>query len=373
MTRLPGHTYRGPDSSGFMTAQDFAALLGRYATSFAAPVLEQTTVERVVRDDCVGDGASAGRFLVTTDRGKIRARNVVVATGWSDRPAVPAIATALTERIHQVVPNEYRSPDALPSGGVLVVGASATGVQLADEIHRSGRPVTIAVGSHNRMPRRYRGMDSFWWFEQMRAFDRTIDEVDDVELARREPSLQLVGRPDHSTLDLVALQRLGVRLTGRLSAIDGRKVTFGDDLASTIASADCRMERMLARIDHTIDALGLGREVFPREPIESADPNGSPLTLDLSSERIETVVWATGHVRRYDWLDVPILDGRGEILQHRGVTRVPGAYVLGQRFQHYRNSNFIDGVGRDAEFVADHICKPSTSRDGLIQSRAQQN
>jgi putative flavoprotein involved in K+ transport len=352
MTRLPGHAYAGDDPDGFMTAAEVADFFHGYATSFDAPLREHTTVELVTRD---GDG-----FRIRTDQGELRSRNVVVATGWSNLPAVPAAAAQLPARVHQVLPNRYRSPADVPPGGVLVVGASATGVQLADELHRSGRSVTLAVGAHSRMPRRYRGMDSFWWLDQIGAFERTVDEVDDVDAARREPSLQLVGRADHTTLDLATLQDDGVRLVGRLQAIDGERIHLGDGLAATVGAADRQMRRILDRIDDAIETLGLDSEVLPPEPVGLVRTGDPPSSLHLARESINSIVWATGHVRRYEWLDLPVLDELGEIRQRRGVTPIAGAYVLGQRFQHRRNSNFIDGVGRDAEFVARHICEPST-------------
>jgi putative flavoprotein involved in K+ transport len=364
MTRLPGYAYTGDDPDGFMPAHQVAEFFTDYARSFLAPVLEHTAVEHVTRDE--------RGFVVTTDRGRYGACNVVIATGWCDRAAIPQVASRLPARVHQVTPSEYRRPDDLPSGGVLVVGASATGVQLAHELHRSGRPVTLAVGSHSRMPRRYRGMDTFWWLDQIGAFDRTIDDVDDVDAARHEPSLQLVGHPDHCTLDLTTLQADGVRLTGRLDAIDGERIVLSDDLGATVAAADDRMRRILDRIDDAIERLGLTSEVLDPAPIAVADPNGAPRSVHLGHGTINSVVWATGYTRRYDWLDLPILDGFGEIRQRRGVTPVAGAYVLGQRFQHFRNSNFIDGIGRDAEFVAGHICT-RTLLDRLPSTRSRQN
>ncbi len=153
MTRLPAWSYDGPDPDGFMTAPEVASFLARYAGSFAAPVLEHTTLQHVT--------TAADGFVVTTSNGPFRSDNVVIATGWCDRPAIPAMGRHLSGRIHQVVPAGYRNPDDVAPGGVLVVGASATGVQLADELHRSGHPVTLAVGSHSRMPRRYRAWTSF--------------------------------------------------------------------------------------------------------------------------------------------------------------------------------------------------------------------
>lgn len=350
MTRLPGFRYDGPEPDGFMTAADTAEFFTRYAATFAAPVREFADVVDVAHD--------GERFTVDTTNGEFTADHVVIATGWCDRPAVPAAAGALPQHIHQVVPTHYHNPDDLPPGGVLVVGASATGVQLADELHASGRPVTLAVGTHLRMPRTYRGMDCFWWLDQLGVWDRTVDDLggtDDVWANRTEPALQLAGRADRTSLDLPALQRRGIVLAGRLAGIDGTRVRFAGDLASTVAAADARLTRLLGRIDAMIDACGLAREVLPAEPLSRLWAAPEPDELDLPVAGIRSVVWATGYRREYPWLRLPILDGRGEIAQYRGVTAVPGAYVLGQRFQHYRNSNFIDGVGRDAAYVAAHL------------------
>jgi len=347
MTRLPGFRYDGPDTDGFMTAVETARFFQRYAASFDAPVRDQTEVVDVRPD---GD-----RFVVVTSGGVVTARNVVVATGWCDRPAVPDTAAHLSRRIHQLTPDRYRNPEQMPAGGVLVVGASTTGVQLAHELRLAGRRVVVAVGSHQRMPRRYRGMDSFWWLDRLGVFDRTVDDVADVWAARTEPALQLVGRPDHLTLDLPTLQAMGVELVGRFRGADGTRAHFAPDLAATTAAADERLAHLLARIDAAVERDHLGAELLPAEPIAAVRCGDEPDSLDLAAEGISTVVWATGYRRNYSWLRLPVLDERGEIRQHRGVTPLPGAYVLGQRFQHFRNSNFIDGVGRDAEYVARHI------------------
>ena len=365
MTRLPGWAYQGPDPDGFMTAAETAAFFADYARSFAAPVLERTPVERVRQH---GD-----RFTVAANGVTFGSRNVVVATGWCDQPAVPAVARHLSGAVAQITADAYRRPGDLPDGGVLVVGASATGVQLADELHRSGRPVTLAVGSHTRMPRRYRGRDAFWWLDRTGSFDKTIDDCPDPVAARNEPSLQLVGRPDHKNLDLPSLQASGVRLVGRLRAVDGLRVGVAPDLEATVADADRRMDRTLARIDAAIDRLGLPADPLDgQRPPARVRPEDSPATeLDLARAGIRTVVWATGYRRPYPWLGVPVRDGRGEIIQHRGVTPVPGLYVLGQRFQHFRNSNFIDGVGRDAAYVAIHLAHRRSHPRSPLRSHQQ--
>jgi putative flavoprotein involved in K+ transport len=365
MTRLPGFAYEGPDQDGYMTAGEVVGFFQHYADSFDAPVREFTSVQRVA--PC-GD-----LFVVETDDGPFLARHVVIATGWSDQDAVPATAADVSIRINQVVPSHYKNPDDLPAGGVLVVGASATGVQLAQELHMSGRPVTVAVGSHSRMPRSYRGMDSYWWLDLLGALDRTIDEVGDPVAARNEPSLQLVGSPEGATLDLATLQSIGVRLTGRLQTVDGTRATFGSNLDAVVADADRRMHRVLDRADDAAARLSLTSELLaPDRPsrVASVDPVES---LDLRTAGITSIVWATGYRRRYDWLDLPILDRRGEIAQYRGITSMPGAYVLGQRFQHHRSSNFIDGVGRDALAVAQHITASPAQRELLSSASSPRN
>lgn len=357
MTRLPGFRYNGPDPDGFMTAREVVAFFDRYAASFDAPVHEHTTVQHV--------GPDGERFAVRTDNGTFRADNVVIATGWCDSPAIPPAAEHLSAHIHQVVPRDYRKPSDLPDGGVLVVGASATGVQLADELRAGGREVTLAVGSHSRMPRQYRGMDVFWWLDLIGAFDRTIDEVSDPAAARREPSIQLVGRADNRTLDLPALHADGVRLVGRLIGVDGTRVALASNLTASVDAADKQMTGLLARIDDAITERGLATEVLDPEPLPRLEPLPAPDSLDLAALGINTIVWATGHRRPHEWLDLPIRDRLGEVSQYRGVTQMPGAYVLGQRFQHHRNSNFIDGVGRDARHIAEHICRSKQSTHDL--------
>ncbi len=352
MTRLPGWSYRGAEPNGYMTAADATAYFQGYADASAAPVREHSAVLHL-------DADSDGFQVVTTDE-QWRARHVVMATGWCDQPAVPAMARHLDAAVTQIAPSAYRNPASLPDGGVLVVGASATGVQLAEELRAAGRHIVLAVGSHSRLPRCYRGMDVFWWLERIGSLDRTIDDAPDRTAATREPSLQLVGRPDHRTLDLGTLMAAGVELVGRLTGIDGHHVGFAPDLARTVATADARMRRVIAQIDDHITATGLTPEVLDAAPLPSIHVGDPVDAVDLRAQGITSIIWATGHRRIYPWLHLPVLGADGEIRQRQGVTPVPGLYVLGQRFQHYRSSNFIDGVGRDATFVVDHLVRRTT-------------
>jgi putative flavoprotein involved in K+ transport len=347
MTRLPGFQYDGHEPDGFMSVAELIAFLERYAVSSVAPVLTDTAVQCVERS---GHG-----FRVVTNRGVWSASSVVVATGFSDLPAVPAASRGVAPSVRQMVPADYRRPEQLEAGGVLIVGASSTGVQLADEIQRSGRQVTLAVGRHTRLPRRYRGRDILWWLDQLGVLSQGTDSVHDIERSRRQPSLQLVGRPDHSSLDLAALRDTGVRLVGRVRDINGHRVAFDDDLMVTTAAADFKMAEILTRIDQFIGTTRIAGE--SPEPFNPTWPlaAGTRDKLDLRDERIDTVIWATGYRRAYPWLRVPVVNAYGEITHKGGATPEAGLYVLGLNFQRRRNSSFIDGVGDDACVIAQEI------------------
>jgi putative flavoprotein involved in K+ transport len=220
-SRLPGFRYQGDDPDGFMTMPEVIDYLGAYAAAIEAPI-ETNTLVTSVRTS--GDG-----YLVATSEGEWRCRTVVIA-GACHSPDVPAVAEAVPKDIAMLTPAQYRNPDQLEDGAVLVVGASATGIQLADEIQRSGRPVTLAVGGHVRTPRLYRGMDIMWWLEAAGILDQRYDEVDDIVRARSLPSFQLVGSPARSTIDLNTLQRRGVKLVGRLAGINNGTAQFSGSL-----------------------------------------------------------------------------------------------------------------------------------------------
>jgi putative flavoprotein involved in K+ transport len=351
MSRLPFWSYTGTDPDGYMPAPDLVRYLEGYVGSFAAPVHENTTVERVE--------TSADGLRVVTDQRTWLAGNVVVATGTENRAHVPPVAGGIDRRVDQLTAGHYRGPDQVPGGGVLVVGASASGVQIADELRRSGRPVTISVGRHSRIPRRYRGRDIYWWMDRAGVLGHTIDQMRDAGSARIAPSLQLSGRGRRVSLE--ALAAGGVRLAGRLAAADGRRLSFADDLPASTGAAHARMERLLRTIDRYITRSG-GEGAGPADPPPPFTAPAGPETLDLRRAGISTVIWATGYRPAYPWLRVPVLDRYGEIAHRRGVTDVPGLYVLGLKFLHRRNSSFVDGVGRDARFVAAHLTGRMASR-----------
>ena len=352
MTRLPGWRDDGADSDGFMSASRFVRYLERYAESFDSPVISGTTVLELSQ-------ASSGGYRLVTDRGTWRARHVVIATGPHGVPHVPAGL----DRAEVLTANRYRNPAQLTPGGVLVVGASSSGVQIADELTRAGRDVILAVGRHTRMPRRYRGMDIFWWLHVTGRLARTIHEVPDPAAARREPSMQLIGHGPEGharDLDLVTLQTDGVRLVGRFDGMEGTRARFRPDLADKAAAADEKMHRMLDVVDDYVAATGLTAEVWPAVRPRLLDVPAPIPDLDLSQERIGTVLVAAGYRPDYPWLRLPIIAPDGSIKQDQGVTPAPGVYVVGQRFQHRRDSGFIHGARRAAQTVARHLVTGST-------------
>ena len=316
MTRLPGFAYRGDDPDGYLGAAEVARLIEDYAAESAAPVLTGTTVTSV--------RAGAGGYVVRTDRGSWRAPTVVVATGAASVAAVPAgLAEQVPAGITTVTAADYRNPGRLPAGGVLVVGASASGVQIAEELQRSGRPVTLAVGEHVRMPRTYRGRDILWWMDASGLLDERYDEVPDLVRARNLPSMQLVGSPQRATVDLNALRRLGVRLVGRFAG-----VRDGTGAVLRVAARTCARWPTSSWAGcwtpSTPGPTGAGIDADPPHRFApTAPPVPAPLSARLGDGEIETIVWATGFRPDLSWLDVAVFDRRGRSCTTAGSRPAP--------------------------------------------------
>jgi putative flavoprotein involved in K+ transport len=358
MNRLPGQAPSADDPDGFMTMPEVISMLSSYADHIGAPVHTGTTVTRVRRAE--------GGYTVETDRGTWRCRALVLATGACNVADVPAPAAGVPPAVLQLTPMTYRSPGSLPDGGVLVVGASATGVQLAEEIQRSGRPVTLSVGEHVRLPRRYRGRDIMWWMDAAGVLDERWDEVDDLVRARNLPSPQLIGTPERRTIDLNSLAALGVRLVGRIGRVHDGVAQFSGSLTNTAALADLKLDRLLRRLDEWARSAGVD-DGEPERFTPTAVPATPTLEIDLRSGEITTIVWATGYRPDYRWLDVPVLDRRGRIVHHGGVVAgPPGLYVLGTSLLRTRRSNFIDGSGADSASIATTVSagRSKEHRDG---------
>ena len=342
LTRLPGLAYDGEDPDGFMAVGELVEFIERYADHVNAPVRTQTTVTAVSRN---GDG-----YRVETDAGSWEAKAVVVASGAFNQPRLPAVSASLPAALDQVTPLDYKRPDQLKPGRVLVVGASATGLQLADELLRSGREVTVAVGEHVRMPRTYRGRDIMWWLGQIGRLDERYDEIDDLVRARHVPSPQLVGTPDRADLDLNALTARGASLVGRLGAVNGSTASFSGALRNVCNLADLKLKRLLTTIDRWA-----GLDDGPRPEPTRVDEHPRVL-IDLVAEGFDTVLWATGFRADYSWLDVEVCDRKGEIRHEGGVVpQAPGLYRVGLNFLRRRKSSFIHGAEDDAREIVEHL------------------
>ena len=347
-TRLPGYRYEGADPDGFMTMTEVVDFISGFAAAAAAPVRTSTTVTSVRQTD---DG-----YQVATDNGEYRCRCVVLANGACSVPMVPALSQSVPASIECLTPMDYRNPEQLPEGRVLVVGASATGVQLAEEIRRSGRPVTIAVGEHVRLPRTYRGRDVLWWMDASGVWDERYDEIDDINRARGLPSPQLVGTPEHATLDLNVLAEAGVELVGRWAAIRDHTALFSGGLRNQFALADLKMDRLLDTFDEWARKNGLDDDTQAPERFEPTRvPESSRLDLDLISGEIRSIIWATGFRPDYSWLDVPVLDRKGYLRHDGGVVDAPGLYVIGLPVLRRRKSSFIHGAEDDARDLTEHL------------------
>jgi putative flavoprotein involved in K+ transport len=349
-SRLPGYRYEGADPDGFMTRSDVVEFVSRFAGVANAPVRTHTTVTSLRQAD--------GGYHVTTQHGELRCRSVVLASGACNLPNVPALRQAVPASVECVTALDYRNPDQLPDGGVLVVGASATGVQLADEIHRAGRPVTLSVGEHVRLPRTYRDRDVLWWMEVSGIWNQRYDEIDDLTRARRLPSPQLVGTPERTTLDLNALSAAGVEIVGRLAAVRDGRALFSGGLRNQFALADLKMDRLLDTFDDWARSCPRDPGVGPPQRFEpTRTPASSRLDLDLRSGEIRSIIWATGFRSDYSWLDVPVLDRKGHLRHDGGVVDTPGLYVIGLPVLRRRKSTFIHGAEDDARDLIDHLAR----------------
>jgi putative flavoprotein involved in K+ transport len=256
--------------------------------------------------------------------------------------------------VEQLNAIDYRRPGQLPAHGrILVVGASASGAQIADELALHGRDVVLAVGEHIRLPRRYRGRDIYWWLDQIGQLDERYDEVEDLTRARRHASIQVVGNDEGRDLDLNALQANGVEVVGRLMAMRGATAQFSGGLGALVANADLKQTRMLRRIDEYAHEHGIEHEIE-----RATEPHPTllgDLATELKLDAFSTVIWATGYRPQYKWLTRDAFDVRGRVKHDGGIGALPGLYFLGLPFLRRRRSNLLSGLGADAADLAHHL------------------
>jgi putative flavoprotein involved in K+ transport len=349
LIRLPGFGYRGDRPDQFFSRDEYVDYLERYARSFDAPVrcgVRITTLER--------DSARSG-YVLTSDRGVMHARSVVVATGGCHRPRRPAFSGDLPQGIHQLDPENYRNPDDLPEGAVLVVGSGQSGAQIAEELQEHGRTVYLSVGSSGRWPRRYRGKDINVWLAEID--ERTVDTLDSPA-PRVDRNPHLSGRDGGHEIDLRELGHQGAVLLGRVGGVHGGRLRLCDDLEENLAKADERVVAVKKTIDEFIEKRGHDAPPEPQASVSIArggTPPAPVAELDLRSAGISTVIWATGYVLDFGWIKIPVFDAEGFPLHHRGISVQPGLYFVGLPWQYRATSSGVIGVGDDAAFIAQHI------------------
>ena len=344
---LPGFAYAGDDPDGFMPGADVVGFLEKYAAGFDPPLAEGVEVTRLRRTE-------RGLFELRTSDGPRTADQVVIATGPYHNPAVPRIAERLPGDVTQLHSSQYRNPDQIRDGAVLVVGTGQSGCQIAEDLHLAGRRVHLAVGSAPRAARRYRGRDTLAWLDEMGHYRKGIDEFDDADEVRLRANHYMTGRDGGRDIDLRAFAAQGMRLHGRLQTVDGTHVRFGADLKSNLDNADAVAEGIKDAIDRWITTRGIEAPAEARY-VPVWEPPAGRSTLDLRAEGISAVIWSTGFHRDHRWIEVPVFDGRGYPTHERGVTSCPGLYFLGLPWQYTWGSGRFAGVARDAGHLAAKI------------------
>ena len=342
--RLPDFPFPHDDPDGFADLGTIVDFIDAYAAFVAPPIRCGVEVTRLSQD-------GAG-FIAETSDGAIAAQNVVVATGPYQRAILPDVLRDEPE-LFQVHASRYLNPEQLPQGAVLVVGAGASGAQIAEELLRAGRRVFLSVGQTTRLPRRYRGYDMIWWFEQLGIFDRRPEERGPV---RVYPAIS--GAYGGHTIDYRRFAAAGITLVGRVATARNRVLDIAPGLAKSLAEADLYYTAFLDMADEHARNRGLDLAEEPAARVRLPDPLcvTDPIRrLDLRSENINAVIWATGYGVDFGWIDIPAFDAAGQPLQQRGVSSAPGLYFLGLQWMSRMASSFMSGVGDDAADLAEHI------------------
>jgi putative flavoprotein involved in K+ transport len=353
--QLPGFPYRGSDPDGFMLREQIVSYLEDYVRDFDVPLHEGVAATRLRR-------TRNGDFQLDTTAGQLTAGQVVVATGPYQVPLRPRLAERLPSTVHQLHSSEYRNPESLPEGEILVVGSGQSGAQIAEDLHLAGRRVHLAVGSAPRVARTYRGKDVVAWLDDMGYYRRGIDEFADADAVRFRANHYVTGRDGGRDIDLRAFARDGMRLYGRVTGIDGATVSFADDLRRNLDGADAVSEGIKDSVDQWIERQGIDAPTEARyQPVWVPDEPAAE--LDLASTGVSTVVWSTGFGRDNRWIDVPVFDGKGYPTHDRGVTSCPGLYFLGLPWQYTWGSGRFCGVAADAEHLVGRILNSRQGND----------
>jgi putative flavoprotein involved in K+ transport len=358
--QLPGYPYSGSDPDGFMVKNEIVAYLEGYAESFDAPLYENTAVTRLAHGDVSAyalELTSGGRTVT------VHADQVVLATGGYHVANLPRMAERLDPSITSIHSSGYRSAEQLPEGGVLVVGSGQSGAQIAEDLHLAGRATHLAVGSAPRVARFYRGRDVVAWLDDLHYYDMPVEEHPLGVGVRKNANHYVTGRDGGRDINLRRFASEGMRLYGHVSTIDGTHLKLDDDLARNLDRADEVCEGIKDTVDRYIASAGVDAPVEARPERGWEPPADQPLSLDLAAAGITSVIWAVGYRREYQWIEVPMFDGRGYPTHTRGVTEHPGLFLLGLPWQHTWGSGRFSGVAADSAFLATRISESVLSQE----------
>lgn len=344
--RFPGMEFRDTGPDGFPSKDEVADYFAAYAEKVSAPIRCGVNVTRVTRHE------GKPGFRVETSDGIFDAQNIVAATGPFQTPVIPPVIPESAD-VAQFHSNDYRNPEQLPTGAVLVVGAGSSGSQIADELLRAGRRVYLSVGPHDRPPRSYRGRDFVWWLGVLGKWDLEPPESNTAHV-----TIAVSGAHGGETIDFRRFAAGGMTLLGMTSSFKNGTLSFENDLATNIANGDANYLAMLDEADAYVARNSLDLPLEPEARHIEPDPEciSNPiLSLNLAEAGITSVVWATGFAVDFGWLKVKAFDGDGRPKHQRGVSAERGIYFLGLPWLSQRGSSFIWGVWHDAKHIADHI------------------
>ncbi|WP_111885194.1 MULTISPECIES: NAD(P)/FAD-dependent oxidoreductase [unclassified Acinetobacter] len=333
------------DPDSFIHHDQVADYFQNYAEKFNLPIHTGVEVFKVYKTD------QRLGFTVETSEGTIYTQRLVSATGAFQKAVIPPVALQKPE-FYQIHSDQYKNPQQLPEGAVLVIGSGSSGVQIADEINRSGKKVYLSIGQHERPPRTYRNRDNVWWLGVLGGWDFMRTDKGPLK------GLAVSGAHGGINIDFRALAKQGITLLGMTDSFDGQKIQFKADLKQNLESGDAALHAFYDQADEYVRANGLDLPAEPqaRQLLPNPECVTQPiLELDMQAANITSVIWASGFSYDFDWLQVNAFDEQKKPKHKRGISDERGIYFLGLPYLTGRGSSFIWGVWHDAKYIAEHI------------------